>query len=211
MSLDCIITVSGHHSSEPRSSTTRPRHDQTRPVHQFFRGMSAYGPAVKNHILSCATCTPTAALPFVKSAPVCFGSRKVAKALLRNDPRTPRQEYLSILNPIHDATWAARFCSSEELWTVLQNVSLDSLGCIASHVAYYKANPDNRPLVRVDGVFKRTDWTPWMYCKPMSSKTSPLNQALVNVARSLTLMGVAVPSTPSEAFKLAPLAHIFTS
>ena len=120
----CKITVQGRGHEAGRSSTHRPVNDTTRPLNEFFRGMSAYGRAVSDHVMGCEHCTPRKILPLLKNPklPVTMLSGRLIRRLLRNDPRTPRMEYLKVLSDVRDIPWLARFCSEKELWACLLNI-----------------------------------------------------------------------------------------
>ena len=124
----CTITVEGHHQTGRRGSTHRPVHDQTRPLSEFFKGMSAYGRAVSDHILACEHCTPADILQLLQEGPATMQPKRTVKRLLRGDPRTPRKEFVALLNDPQDIPWLARFCRSEdELWTGLLAVQAAGL------------------------------------------------------------------------------------
>jgi hypothetical protein len=126
--LSCVITVPGRktlsaglYDPSGVSSTVRPLHDQTRPVREFFRGMSAYGQAVRLHVLGCKHCTPNQVVMEMEREPQAATMRpaKILKSLFRRDPRTDRRRAARMIGKLDGArafAWMARFGTEQELW-----------------------------------------------------------------------------------------------
>jgi len=213
----CTITVKGTGSEGYHGDTHRPRRDQTRSLDKFFRGMSAYGRAVTDHVLGCSRCTPAKILPLLRDPHVraTMQPDRMIKRLMRQDPRTPRRAYARALGSLghpHHVKWAARFLNAAEFWQFLQGLQEANDRMIAQHAAWGHTIAATW-RVQVPDPEARYPWErkPVMLHEALGLGTSPRNRELARAAATLNMWGCRIPSTQRELRKILPLAEVHGS
>lgn len=201
----CEITVAGNGMRGYHGSTHRPRLTTTRPLPEFFRGMSAYGRAISDHVLGCKRCTPAKILPFLRNPelPATMQPDRLVKRLIRRDTRTPRAQYFRVLGSLGDAgnvVWAARFGSPSEVWQFLQGLQEH-----ADRVPWNPAREVSLPAGNPDAPWERVFVE--MH-EALPSRTSSETVAFVKATAILHRNGLRLPASRRELADLIPVIDV---